>query len=348
MRCSPATPCRCVVASASTVGVGDWNEFSAACWFFGKNLYDKLQIPIGLMSNNWGGTIVQAWSSPEALKKCTPKEERYLQKYVPQAGPNDPSTLWNAMIIPVLPMTITGVIWYQGESNAAQPDYYACAFPVMINDWRAKWKGDTPKDFGFYFVQLAPWNNTNLNSESLTRLAQIYAITLPNVGVATAMDLGDPGSPFGDIHPRNKQEVGRRLSLIARALTYKENVQYLGPMAHTWSIVSQSPDAVVRIEFEEESIGGGLVAKRENTCATNLPANQCAGFDIGTEDGKWVNATMKIDTTSSILLSASVASKVTGVRYAWANYPLATLYNTDSLPAFPFAFPNPINPVKIL
>jgi len=210
------------VASATTVGVGDWNEFSAACWFFGKNLYDDIKIPIGLVSDNWGGTIVQAWSSPDALKKCNAEDNMNVARVDSGAGPNDPSVLWNAMIVPVLPMSITGALWYQGESNAGQPNYYACAFPVMISDWRAKWGGETSKTFGFYFVQLAPWKSGDLNSEPLTRLSQVYANALPSVGVATAMDSGDPTSPFGDIHPRFKQIVGLRLSLAARAITYGE------------------------------------------------------------------------------------------------------------------------------
>jgi len=181
------------------------------------------------------------------------------------------------MIVPILPMTITGVTWYQGESNAGQPNYYACAFPEMIKDWRMKWGGDTSKTFPFYFVQLATWNNTvDLNSEPLTRLAQTYALQLPKVGLATAMDSGDPTSPFGDIHPRSKQIVGYRLSLTARAIGYGENIQYQGPNATQWTILTQSPSATVRVVFAENSIGGGLVITPK-ACYMVSPSINVAG-----------------------------------------------------------------------
>jgi len=325
------------VASAATVGVGDWNEFSAVCWFFGRDLYDRYQIPIGLFSDNWGGTIVQAWSSPDALKVCP-------TSLTPVGGPNDPSNLWNAMIVPILPMTITGATWYQGESNAGQPNYYACAFPEMIKDWRLKWGGDTSKTFPFYFVQLAPWQSANdFNSEPLTRLAQTYALQSPNVGLGTAFDSGDPGSPFGDIHPRSKQIVGSRLSLTARAIGYGEKIQYKGPEATGYTVLSQSPAASVRVTFADDSIGGGLVITPK-PCYSGISVDQCRWADIGTGDGQWTNATITIS-GSTIILSATIGtSPVTGVRYGWANYPVAVIYNTDGLPALPFAFPNPIKP----
>jgi sialate O-acetylesterase len=328
------------IASASTVGVGDWSEFSAVCWFFGRDLYDNLRIPIGLFSDNWGGTIVQAWSSPDALKVCPTTADT-------PGGPNDPSNLWNAMIVPVLPMTITGATWYQGESNSGNANYYACAFPEMIKDWRLKWGGDTSKTFPFYFVQLATWSNNNdLNSEALLRLSQVYATQLPKVGLATAMDSGDPSSPFGDIHPRSKQIVGSRLSLTARAIGYGSNIQYKGPEATQWTIINQSPSASVRITFSPDSIGGGLVITPK-ACYTGVTANQCRWADIGTQNGQWTNATITIS-GDTIVLSANIASgsQVTGVRYAWANYPVAVIYNKDGLPALPFAFPNPIKPTR--
>jgi len=327
------------IASAGTIGIGDWNAFSAVCWFYGKNLYKTLKVPIGLISDNWGGTPVQAWSSAEALTKCKAMEPPPSRV----EGPNDPTQLWNAMIVPILPMTITGAIWYQGESNAGQPNYYACAFPAMISDWRERWGGETKKDFGFYFVQLAPWKSTG-DGEPLTRLAQLYATKLPNVGVATAIDVGDPTSPFGDIHPRNKQIVGDRLYLISRALTYGEKIQYKGPEATGWKILTSPPTASVIVDFAIDSIGDGLTLVTRS-CSTTDDPRQCGWYEIGTTDGKWTNATATIQ-GNSIKISANLPSGVTinGVRYGWANYPVATLYNKNGLPALPFAFPNPINP----
>jgi len=249
------------------------------------------------------------------------------------------------MIVPILPMTIKGATWYQGEANAGQPNYYACAFPEMIKDWRLKWGGETSKDFEFYYVQLATWViANNFDAEALTRLAQTYANQLPKVGLGTAMDSGDPTSPFGDIHPRSKQIVGYRLSLAARAIGYGQDIQYKGPNATQWTILSQSPSAAVRVEFEDDSLGGGLVITPK-ACYADINIDQCRWADIGTQDGKWTNGTIEIS-GSSIVISATIDanSPVTGVRYAWANYPVAVIYNRAGLPALPFAFPNPIKP----
>jgi len=320
------------VASPSSIGANDWGEFSAVCWFFGRDIYDKTQVPQGLISSNWGGTRVQAWMSPDALAKC---KTNSLPK-----DPNDPSVLWNAMIVPLLPMSLLGATWYQGESNAGEAQYYACGFPAMIADWRLKWGGETPKDFGFYFVQLAPWASGDHNVESLTRIAQTWALKLPRVGLGVAMDSGDPSSPLGDIHPRFKQIVGYRISLAARALTYGEKIQYLGPTATQYSVVQDGPAGQASVSFEPASIGSGLVFKAA-TCITAV--DQCSGYELGASDGKWYNATATIS-GASLLVSANIGqTKLTGVRYAFNNYPIATLFNKEDLPALPFVFPNPIH-----
>uniref|UniRef100_A0A6B2L341 Sialate O-acetylesterase domain-containing protein n=1 Tax=Arcella intermedia TaxID=1963864 RepID=A0A6B2L341_9EUKA len=322
-------------ASASSIGVGDWSEFSATCWFFGKYLYDDLQVPLGLFSSNWGGTPVEAWSSPDALAKCPVKESEQL------GGPGDKSQLWNAMIVPILQMSISGATWYQGEANAGDPNLYACTFPEMIRDWRAKWGGSTSSTFPFYFVQLAPWLNTDNQLESLTRLAQLYALALPEVGVATAMDWGDPSSPYNNIHPRFKQIVGWRLHLAARGIGYKENVQYKGPEAVAWKVLPG--EQYVQVDFVNSDAGLVFVQKG---CDVGVPIEQCGWWDIQTESG-WTNSSAAISGRSVIVSLPKAATKITGVRYAWANYPVATLYNKEGLPAIPFYFPNPIVPPKV-
>jgi len=304
-----------------------------------------MKVPLGLFSDNWGGTPVQAWSSPDALSKCHALEKRAQLPESEVTGPNDPSQLWNAMIVPILPMTIKGATWYQGESNTGQQNYYACAFPAMIADWRLKWGGNTDKSFGFFFVQLAPWKGGDNNSEALIRLSQMYATSLPNVGVATAMDWGDPSSPFGDIHPRYKQIVGYRLHLAARGITYGEKIQYKGPQATDFKVIHEAPSAQVQVNFAPDSIGTGLVFQSKS-CDEGVPINQCGWFDIGTADGRWTNATAQINDNYIVVSATTTSSQVTGVRYAWANYPVATLYNKEGLPALPFAFPNPIKPTE--
>jgi len=329
------------VASSATVG-----GFSAACWFYGRDLYDDIKVPQGLFNDNWGGTPIQSWSSPDALHKCNATETHVEPPKSGVTGPYDSSQLWNAMIVPILPMSIRGATWYQGESNTlipGQANYYACAFPAMIADWRAKWGGDTEKTFGFYFVQLAPWLSGDNDSQALVRLSQMYATALPLVGVATAMDWGDPSSPTGSVKPRYKQIVGYRLHLLARGITYGEKVQYKGPEATDHKVIHDSPSAQVQVNFAPDSIGSGLVLQPKQ-CDEGVPLNQCGWFDIGTADGKWTNATAEIIGDSILVSAITPSSPVTGVRYAWANYPVATLYNKEGLPTLPFAFPNPIKP----
>jgi len=165
--------------------------------------------------------------------------------------------------------------------------------------------------------------------------------TLGSLG-SPGRDSGDPKSPLGDIHPRPKQIVGYRLSLAARALTYGERIQYLGPMATQFSVLQDGPAGQASISFDAASIGSGLVFKAAS-CSTDLTPDQCSGYELGASDGKWYNATANIS-GSSLLISANIGqTKVTGARYGWNNYPLATLFNKDDLPALPFAFPNPIH-----
>jgi len=341
-----------VGASPNSVGGGNWTEFSAACWFFGRNLFDSLQVPIGLVSTNWGGTYIQAWSSPTALSKCNQSSvaeipydhkssKTFVRKSLPRANPNQPSVLWNAMIVPYLNMRVKGAIWYQGEANVgtgnADP-YYACAFPAMIKDWRLNW-GLAPQDFGFFFVQLAPWTQPIMPATSLQdmRLAQTAALKEPFVCMGTAADLGDVTSPFDNIHPRDKQDVGFRLALCGLGLSYDQNVQYLGPTFVAMNVVRGPPNVQVQIEFDPVSIGSGLQLNTAQ-CPQGVPPNLCVGAEIGLSDGTWVAATESISSGNYYFSASSVKSslKVTGVRYGYSIWPLISLYNKEGLPSPPY------------
>jgi len=337
------------VASPSSVGGKDWAYFSAACRFFGKDLYDRLQIPIGLVSTNWGGTYVQAWSSPDALKKCGTTNEKPIGGT--QVNPNQPSVLWNAMIVPLLTMRsrgihggggfrvililLLGAIWYQGEANVGQPTYYSCEFPAMITDWRTKW-GEDASTFQFDFVQLAAYTEGNPGTALADlRLSQEAALALPYVGQASAVDLGDLGSPAGNIHPRDKQDVGMRLAWNALALAYNQNVQYLGP---TFSSLSfrQGTTSVAVVSFVPSSIGTGL-----KTAAASCPAAvgnaNCAWFDVQSDDGQWHNATVAIvGNTVELSVTLAAGRRATGARFGYAEWPVCTVFNGNGLPLLPF------------
>ncbi|MDU1890368.1 MAG: sialate O-acetylesterase [Dysgonomonas sp.] len=231
--------------------------------------------------------------------------------------PNIPSFLFNAMLNPLIPYSIKGAIWYQGEGNAGQAYQYRELLPLMITDWRKKWGYEFP----FYIVQLA--NFTALQKEpvesSWSELREAQAFTsqhLNNTGIAVTIDIGDAY----DIHPKNKQDVGKRLALAARAQTYKENIPYSGPIYHRYTIEGNK----IRIYFLHTN--DGLKAKDNGSVK---------GFTIAGPDHKFYMAEAKIDGNTIVVSSPDVLFPI-AVRYAWADNPVCNLYNGVDLPASPF------------
>ncbi|WP_316844959.1 sialate O-acetylesterase [Pedobacter psychrodurus] len=232
-------------------------------------------------------------------------------------GPNRPTVLYNAMIHPYLQFSIKGAIWYQGESNADRAYQYRELFPTMIKDWRQKWgQGDFP----FYFVQLANFmqvDNTPVESAwAELREAQQKTLSLPNTGMATIIDIGDAK----DIHPKNKQEVGKRLGLIALAKTYGQKNNYSGPVYQS----SKTEGKQIRLTFGNTENGLKAGGDKELT-----------GFAIAGADKKFYWAKANIQGNQIIVSSDQVANPV-AVRYAWGNNPVCNLISNDGLPASPF------------
>eukprot|EP01006_Ploeotia_vitrea_P032955 TRINITY_DN65137_c0_g1_i1.p1 TRINITY_DN65137_c0_g1~~TRINITY_DN65137_c0_g1_i1.p1 ORF type:complete len:531 (-),score=48.51 TRINITY_DN65137_c0_g1_i1:29-1621(-) len=236
-------------ASSHSIGGKPWSYFSATCWFFARDLYKERNYPLGLIATDWGGTPDEAWSSPDALKKCYKNADntKASSSSVTVGGPHGKSVLWNAMIVPLLRHSIYGAVWYQGEADTRTVSYathYACTFPTMISSWRSEWykhtESSTSVSFPFGFVQLSTWNDkdsTEIKEVPTVRWAQTANFghvpnpKMKNVFMAVAVDLGDPGSPYTDIHPRYKQEVGRRLMLGALAIAYgKTETYWTGPL----------------------------------------------------------------------------------------------------------------------
>ncbi len=228
---------------------------------------------------------------------------------------NKPTIIYNAMIKPIQQYTIKGVIWYQGESNADRPHEYEQLFPLMISDWRQKWgEGDFP----FYYVQIANYvakDQPPAADWPALRYAQLKTLSVPNTGMVVTIDIGD----YNRIHPQNKQEVGRRLALIAKAKTYGENIPYSGPLYQ-----SQKIDAG-KITLSFKYTDGGLAAKSDTL----------KGFTIAGADKVFHPASATILGNKVIVTSTDVANPV-AVRYAWANFPACNLYNGVGLPASPF------------
>jgi sialate O-acetylesterase len=232
-------------------------------------------------------------------------------------GPNRATVLYNAMINPYLQFPIKGAIWYQGESNADRANQYRTLFPAMIQDWRKSWK---QPNFPFYFVQLA--NFMKVESEPVPsawaelRDAQRQTLSLPNTGMAVAIDLGDAS----DIHPKNKQDVGKRLALIALAKDYGIKIPFTGPVYKSQQITGNE------ITLAFTGIESGLKAK---------DGDELKGFAIAGSDQKFYWAKAKIVGNRVVVSSPDVQNPV-AVRYAWANNPISNFVDGSGLPASPF------------
>jgi len=237
---------------------------------------------------------------------------------------NFPTVLYNGMISPLLPFGVKGAIWYQGESNAGNGKQYQTLLPTMIADWRSRFGVGA---FPFLIVQLAnlgqpPAQPGGSGWAELREAQLLTAERVPAVGLAVADDIGDAS----DIHPKNKQEVGHRLALVAEAVAYGQKGEYSGPLYQSMTVEG----GAIRLRFRH--LGGGLVAKGADKAEG---ADKLTGFAIAGADGRFVWADAKIDGPAVVVSSPSVPAP-TMVRYAWADNPVCNLYNRAGLPASPF------------
>jgi sialate O-acetylesterase len=307
-----------------TGGGGKFGQggLSAVGYYFGRELHHRLQRPIGLIHCTWGGTICEAWTSEATLRNDGEYTEILARAATANADPNkagDPnraSVLYNGMIAPIRRFAIKGAIWYQGESNAGRAYQYRKLFPAMIADWRKQWgQGDFP----FFYVQLSAWmkrhDQPTESAWAELREAQMLTLMTPKTGMAVTIDIGDAI----DIHPKNKQDVGKRLALNALSVAYGQNVVAAGPLYRSMTVEGNK----IRIQFHH--VGGGLTVKGE----------KLIGFAICGADKKFVWADAAIEGDSVLVSSPEVAQPI-AVRYAWADNPACNLYNVEGLPASPF------------
>ena len=306
-RISPGIPVHGVNSVAIRV-------FSAqgVCGFTG--LPDQMNVTLMDGSATDSVPLAGPWQEKVEVKVKASDEAPHMP--IGPGSPKAPGGLFNGMIAPLIPYGVKGVIWYQGESDAGQAAMYRTMFPALIHDWREKWGASLP----FYFVQLANYKaRQDQPSESdwaELREAQASALKLLHTGMATTIDIGDAAT----IHPTNKREVGRRLSLIALSKDYSMHVGYSGP-----EFQSLTPEgASLRVFFKH--IGEGL-----KTTDGRLPI----GFAIAGDDHKFYWATAKIQGSAVVVSSPAVPSPV-AVRYGWADNPDCNLTNSDGLPAVPF------------
>jgi sialate O-acetylesterase len=338
-------------------GIVSWNRsnaqtaagFSAVGWHFGSYLEQDLQVPIGLIQASWGGTKAEAWTSFPALA-----EQAELEPLLVQAGLVGESTkqqdrlagLYNGMIAPLRRFPIKGVIWYQGEANVGRGQQYRTLLPTLIRDWRLQW---SDPHLPFIFVQLAPYRYKNQPPQALPEVWEAQLTTwktVPRTGIIAITDLGNPD----DVHPIQKQEVARRLSLWTMAEVYRgqrllslpegESLAETTPPNQTADGKNETAPAAPDycgplfrgITIENQQITVSFYADRGLKSADDQPLR---GFSLAGEDQVFHPAQAVIVDHLVVVSSPDVPAPV-AVRYAWTDTPSGNLTNAIDLPASPF------------
>lgn len=355
----PCTPESVSSIGSDSYKKGDGRSFSAIGYFFGRVLHKELQVPIGLIQSAYGGTLAEAWMQPEWLVSnglpsiveswqnfdvemvkynqlmaqwkldCGTAQQKGVKppdKPVKPEGRAEqyrPGTLYNGMIAPLTPFAIRGVIWYQGESNTglirAYPRRYAAKysdlFAALISNWRSLWND---ADMPFYFVQIAPWSYKNPGGRlaAVLRESQLEVMQkVKNTGMAVVADISD----VNDIHPPNKQDVGKRLALWALAKTYGKDVYCSGPAYKGMTRAGSG----IRIAFDYTA--DGLFFK----------GGAPVGLEIAGADRIFHPATARIE-AGTIIVSSEKVPQPEAVRFGFTNAGVPNLFNTAGLPASPF------------
>ena len=304
-------------------------DFSAVGYFYAKEMYQKLHIPIGMISSAVPGSRIEPWIEAKRLE-ISPKmkDGKVLEPLTSDGG--DPGKFYNTMIEPLIPYCLRGFLWYQGESNCFLNENirYAYKFKTLIESWRSDWGN---LNMPFYFVQIAPYNYSSSKDvrphspENLPEMweAQSLALTLPNTGMITITDLVDS---IVDLHPAYKWEVGRRLSLVALNKTYGfTEIISSGPTFKGMKITKN------KIEVTFTNTGSGLISRN---------GKPLDWFTIAGADGKFVPAKAEIIGDKVIVSSSEVKNPV-AVRFAWNEAAQSNFINKEGLPAVPFRSNNP-------
>lgn len=291
-------------------------NFSATAYFFARNLHLKLDVPIGIINSSWGGTVAEVWVDEKVIDKDTELVEAQKELKENNWHSSKPGFMYNAMIAPLIPFTIAGTIWYQGESNRLAPHSYTKLFSALIKDWRSKWGYDFP----FYYVQIAPFNYKEQDAGVLIREAQLKTLEVPNTGMVVISDIGN----VNNIHPGNKQDVGLRLANWALAKTYEKNdITYSGPLYREMKIKDRK--IIIHFDYAES----GLQSK----------GDELTHFEIAGADSIFIKANAKIQGSTVKVWNKKVKNPM-AVRFAWDNIAEPNLYNKAGLPASAFRTDN--------
>lgn len=286
----------------------EMKNFSAIGYFFARRLFFELGVPVGIINSSWGGTPAESWMPEEVIRKDGfLNEAASKQKPVPW-GPVEPGRIYNAMIAPVIPFRIAGVLWYQGEANTINGYAYKQLLSALIGSWREKWGYQFP----FYFAQIAPYRYGNPSEGVIIRDAQRRALDVQNTGMTVLSDLCDTT----DIHPKDKLNAALRLANLALKRIYgKDIAEDSGPLYKDFVI--EKGKAIVSFDHSE-----GL----------NTRSKKLSYFEIAGDDKKFYPAEAKIKDGKVIVWSGNVKNPV-AVRFAWKNTATPDLYNSSNLPA---------------
>ena len=287
-------------------------NFSLIGYFFGKDLFNHLHQPIGLIGSYWGGTCVQAWTPRQVFKDTTLR--RMANDISPVSwAPVAASSIFNAMIHPIVNYSIAGTIWYQGENNTERPLYYGDLFKSLITSWRKVFQ----QEFPFYYVQIAPFNGYYGISGALLREQQATALTLPKTGMIT---IGDLVNDTTNIHPKLKKAVANRLA----NLVLKE--RYEG-----YSLQPYQPHfAAMKIDKDKAILTIASVGK------LSVKGKTIQSFQIAGQDKVFYPAEAKIEKNGTIVVSAKQVKLPVAVRYCFTNAGVPNLFDTNGLPLVPF------------
>lgn len=303
------------------------NDFSLLGYLFGVNLQDRLNCGVGLIESDWGGTPAESWTPHATLSESALLQPLINSNFAVPTGAGREngdkhkperaaSVLYNGMISPLMPYGFRGVAWYQGESNVGRADQYRTLFPSLINSWRQ----EAGRQFPFVFVQLANFgvrpSEPAKSDWAELREAQAAALKLPGTGMATAVDLARPV----EIHWIHREELARRLTWVAMNKVYERKAPATGPTFKSFRLDGNN----VHLEFDGK-LNGLIMRNEDGLC----------GFEVAGEDHIFHKAYARIDSGTVVVSSTKVAHPV-AVRYAWANDPQVSLYNSAGLPAVPF------------
>lgn len=288
-------------------------SFSAVLYFFGRELHQKLNVPIGLINSSWGGTPAEVWIKKELVSEdaILGPNSRILEE-VPWA-PVRPGKAFNAMINPIIPFKINGVIWYQGETNVTNPYYYAQTMETLISSWRANWKDD----FSFYFAQIAPFRGygTDHVRGAVLRDQQRKTLNLVHKsGMVVTSDIGN----LDDIHPRNKLDVGKRFANLALKKDYEIGDKVVeGP--HYENHISSKGKIIVTFK----NAGEGL----------EIDGSELIEFELKGDDGSWEKASAEITSRNKVTVESESVKNPSQVRFGFRNASNPNLFNSEGLPA---------------